>query len=116
MNRLSVECTLPILTAELEFTSNDSKDIANATAASLHEQIVIWLKNVPSDHHKDRTTRLASGANYTDKDGNAKYTRLDGDLRLKPGADYPLAIAAAERLHETVTEWVMGGANGFGSN
>ena len=106
MNKLSIECSLPILAAELSFTTNDSKDIARETANSLHCQIVHWLKALTPDSDADRTSRFASGASYTNKQGDAKYTRLDTDLTLKPGAEYPLALVAAERMHETVLEWV----------
>jgi len=106
MNKLSIECSLPILAAELSFTTNDSKDIAYETAESLHCQITNWLQCLKPDNENDRTARFASGASYTNEQGDAKYTRLDTDLTLKPGAEYPLALAAAERMHETVLEWV----------
>ena len=108
MNRLAIEYSLPIMSAELSFTTNDTKDVAMATADSLHSQIVSWLQSVQPDREDDVKTRFASGANYTDDDGIVKSTRMDIDLKLKPGTAYQLSLVAAERMHETVVQWVHG--------
>ena len=117
MQNISMECSLPILTADVTFTSNDTPDIGRLSAENIHAQFLAWMKTLQSNPNADRTVRLASGANYALENGEIMHTRLDSEYHLKPGAQAgsSLAIAAAEKIHEEITVWVMGGAGGFGS-
>ena len=118
MQHITMECSLPILSADFTFTSNDSPETARLTAENMHSQLRTWMKTKAIQPNSNRTVRLASGANYALENGEIMHTRLDGEFTLKPGADprSSLAVAASEKIRDELTVWVMGGARGFGSS